>query len=66
MSTPVKADRSYSGEYAFTQGDVTIYTKLGPKKYHYVRVWEVQPGYKWNIILQAYTEAGEEKKEAKD
>lgn len=62
-STPLKVDRSFSGEYAFTQGDAIIYTKLGPKKYHYVRIWEVQPGYKWNIILQIYNEAGEEKKQ---
>lgn len=58
-SVPQKADRAYSGEYAFTQGDATIIGKLGPKKFHYVRIWEVQPGYKWNIILQVYTEAGE-------
>jgi len=60
----VKADRSYSGELAFTYGDATI-SKMGKgKKYHYVRIWEVQPGYKWNIILEVYTEAGEDVTEA--
>ncbi|WP_207535442.1 hypothetical protein [Desertivirga arenae] len=58
-STPLKVDRAYSGEFAFTQGEATIYTKVGPKKYHYIRIWEVQPGFKWNIILQIYNEAGE-------
>jgi len=65
-STPLTVDRAYSGEFAFTQGDATIYSKAGPKKYHYIRIWEVQPGYKWNIILQIYSEAGEEKKKADD
>ena len=59
ISAPVKADRAYSGDYAFTQGTSTIIGKTGPKKYHYVRIWEVQPGYKWNIILQIYNETGE-------
>ena len=58
-SEPVKADRSYSGELAFTHGDATIVSKGKSKKYHYVRIWEVQPGYVWNILADVYTEAAE-------
>ena len=59
-SEPVKADRSYSGELAFTYGDATILHRGLNKKYHYVRVWEVQQGYVWNIILEAYIPAPQE------
>ena len=51
------ADRSYSGELAFTRGDASIVQKNKIKKYHYVRIWEVQPGFKWNVILEVYTPA---------
>jgi len=58
-SEPVKADRSYSGELAFTYGDATIVKKSESKKYNYIRIWEVQPGYVWNVIMEVYTEANE-------
>lgn len=54
---PVKADRSFSGELAYTYGNATILHKGKNKKYHYVRIWEVQLGYAWNVILDIYTEA---------
>lgn len=53
ITEPVKADRSYSGELACTYGNATILAK----KYNYIRVWEVQPGYKWNVIVEVFTEA---------
>ncbi len=53
ITVPVKADRSYSGEMAYTYGNATILAK----KYNYIRIWEVQPGYKWNVILEMFTEA---------
>jgi hypothetical protein len=55
-SQPIKADRSLSGELAYTYGDAEIVQKGVKKKYNYVRIWEVQPGYVWNIILEIYTE----------
>lgn len=55
-SEPLKADRSYSGELAFTYGDATIVQKGQSKNYNYVRIWEVQQGYVWNIICEVYTE----------
>lgn len=55
-STPIKADRSYSGELAFTYGSATVTKKDITKNYNYVRIWEVQQGYVWNIIYEAFTE----------
>ena len=55
ITEPVKADRSYSGEIAYTYGTASILAK----KYNYIRIWEVQPGYKWNVIMEVFTEADE-------
>lgn len=66
-SEPVKADRSLSGELAFTYGNASILHQGETKKYHYVRVWEVQQGYVWNVIYEAYVQAASEpKKEEND
>ena len=56
-SLPVKADRAYSGELAFTYGDASLEQNGQNKLYHYVRIWEIQPGYEWNIIMEVYVEA---------
>ncbi|PWG79443.1 hypothetical protein [Pararcticibacter amylolyticus] len=53
ITEPAMADRAYSGEIACTYGEASILAK----KYHYLRIWEVQPGYKWNVILELFTEA---------
>ncbi len=58
-STPIKADRSFSGELAFTYGRAVITKKDKTKNYNYVRIWEVQQGYVWNIICEAYIEVPE-------
>ena len=55
-SQPVKADRSYSGELAFTYGNASVEKNGQNKLYHYVRIWEMQPGFEWNIILEIYIE----------
>ena len=59
-SESIKADRSFSGELAYTYGNATVQHKGINKKYHYVRIWEVQQGYNWNVILDIYTEADKE------
>jgi ketosteroid isomerase-like protein len=56
-SKPVKADRAYSGELAFTYGDASISRNGEDALYHYVRIWEVQSGFEWNVILEIYVEA---------
>jgi ketosteroid isomerase-like protein len=54
-SEPTKADRSYSGELAYTYGEANISKKGANNKYHYVRIWEIQPGYVWKVIFEAYS-----------
>lgn len=60
-SRPIKADRSFSGELAYTYGDADFFIKGKPKKFSYVRIWEVQQGYNWNVIFEVYTEIQETK-----
>lgn len=55
-SQPIKADRALSGELAYTYGDAEILQKGIKKNYSYVRIWEVQPGYVWNIVLEIFVE----------
>lgn len=62
-SEPVKANRSYSGELAYTYGNATILKKGKTQAYHYVRIWEVQPGYVWNIIFEVMVPAAEKQAE---
>jgi hypothetical protein len=58
-SEPIKADRSYSGELAYTYGDASIVQKGLNRKYHYVRIWEVQTGYVWKVIFEVFVAAAE-------
>jgi ketosteroid isomerase-like protein len=58
-SQPIKADRAFSGELAFTYGDANIEQKGQNKLYHYVRIWELQSGYQWNIIIEVYVEGSQ-------
>jgi hypothetical protein len=58
-SEPIKADRSYSGELAYTYGNASIVQKGLNKKYHYVRIWEVQTGYVWKVIFEVFVAAAE-------
>lgn len=60
LSEPAEADRSYSGELALTRGTANFSGKGKNNKFHYVRIWEVQDDYKWNVILEIYTPASEE------
>ncbi len=53
ITKPEKVDRSLSGEIAYTYGTASILAK----QYNYVRIWEVQPGYKWSVILELFTVA---------
>ena len=59
-SEPTKADRCYSGELAYTYGDASIFQKGLNKKYHYVRIWEVQTGYVWKVIFEVYVLAAQD------
>lgn len=52
---PLKADRATGSDLAYTYGSASINQKGSVKKYHYVRIWEVQDGHKWNVIVEIFT-----------
>ncbi|MBC7744849.1 MAG: nuclear transport factor 2 family protein [Flavobacterium sp.] len=55
-TTPREADRAFGSDLAYTYGSAEI-TKSGKiTSYNYLRIWEVQDGFKWNVILEVYTE----------
>jgi ketosteroid isomerase-like protein len=56
ISTEVAiADRATGSDLAYTYGTANITQKGKSQVYHYVRIWEVQDGYKWNVILEIFT-----------
>jgi ketosteroid isomerase-like protein len=55
-TTPVKVDRAYSGELAFSYGDAVIAKEGKQVKYHYLRVWEVQSDFQWNVVVEMFIE----------
>jgi ketosteroid isomerase-like protein len=59
-SEPVLADRSLGSDLAYSYGTAFITRGKQISKYHYIRIWESQVGYKWNVILEAFTPAKED------
>ena len=51
------ADRATGSDLAYTYGTAAITQKGKTEQYHYLRIWEVQDGHKWNVILEIYTPA---------
>lgn len=56
-SKPISADRALGSDIAYSYGIAYITKNEQISKYHYIRIWESQEGYKWNIILEAFTPA---------
>lgn len=54
----ISGGRAESGELAWTYGNATIITSGKAVPYHYLRVWELQPEFKWNVIAEVYTVNG--------
>ncbi|MGB4774425.1 MAG: DUF4440 domain-containing protein, partial [Daejeonella sp.] len=54
---PRKADRATGNDLAYTYGRAIIVNKTQTKTYNYVRIWEIQEGYNWNVILEIFTPA---------
>ena len=52
-----EADRANGSDLAYTYGTASIAKGGQTNQYHYVRIWEVQDGHKWNVILEIYTPA---------
>jgi ketosteroid isomerase-like protein len=57
MTEAKKADRATGSDLAFTYGSASITHKNLTKQYNYVRIWEVQDGHKWNVILEIFSPA---------
>jgi ketosteroid isomerase-like protein len=56
-SAPINGERAYSGDLAYTYGNATIEARGKSVDYNYLRIWEIQPGFKWNVIAEVYVEA---------
>ncbi len=54
-SEPVQADRSIGSDLAYTYGTAQITRNNKTAKYNYVRVWESQEGFKWNVIVELFS-----------
>ncbi len=49
------AGRSQSGDLAYSFGKATIKKGNIVNHYHYVRLWEVDSQFKWNILLEVFS-----------
>ena len=49
---PVKVDRAFSGELAYSYGDAKVIKDDRVVNYYYIRIWEVNAEYKWNVLLE--------------
>ena len=49
------ADRATGSDLAYTYGTASIAKGGQASIFHYVRIWEVQDGHKWNVILEVYS-----------
>lgn len=57
FSEPVLANRSIGSDLAFSYGSAQITTNNTTGKYNYVRIWESQEGFKWNVIVELFSPA---------
>ncbi|SKB63279.1 Cif family virulence factor [Daejeonella lutea] len=57
FSEPIDADRSIGSDLAYSYGSAQVTQNDKTSKYNYVRVWESQEGFKWNIILELFSPA---------
>ena len=46
------ANRSYSGELAYSYGEATVATATATMKCNYVRIWQLQPDFQWRVIIE--------------
>ncbi|WP_411273782.1 hypothetical protein [Daejeonella sp.] len=57
FSEPAYANRSIGSDLAFSYGTAQITTNTKTAKYNYVRIWESQEGFKWNVIVEMFSPA---------
>jgi len=51
-TTPVDVDRSFSGELAYSYGDAKVIKDNKVQNFYYIRIWEVNKDYKWNVLVE--------------
>jgi hypothetical protein len=56
---PAVANRALGSDLAYTYGKAQITRNNVVSQFNYVRVWESQEGFTWNILLEIYIPAGE-------
>lgn len=49
------ADRSIGSDLAYSYGVARITRNGVVSKYNYIRIWETQEGYKWNVIVELFS-----------
>jgi ketosteroid isomerase-like protein len=55
ISEPLKVDRAVSGELAFTYGKESLSLNGKQQQYYYLRIWELQPSFKWALLVEVVT-----------
>lgn len=51
-TTPIGVDRSLSGELAFSYGDAKVIKDNWVQNFYYLRIWELNQDYKWNVLVE--------------
>ncbi len=51
---PLVANRALGSDLAYTYGTARITKNNVIAKFNYVRIWESQEGFKWNVILEIF------------
>lgn len=51
-TTPIDVDRSLSGEMAFSYGDAKVLKDNVVHNYYYLRIWELNTEFKWNVLVE--------------
>jgi hypothetical protein len=51
-TTPIGVDRSLSGEMAFSYGDAKVIKDNVVQNFYYLRIWELNNEFKWNVLVE--------------
>lgn len=54
---PLAANRALGSDLAYSYGTALISRNNTENKYYYVRIWESQEEFKWNVILEIFSPA---------
>lgn len=48
----IEVDRSFSGELAYSYGDAKVIKDNRVQNFYYIRVWELNENFKWNVLVE--------------